>query len=150
MKTNLLSLSSIVAASAVLVTATVGVAASGVAYTVVGVLAIFALAVPPDDITPMPIPPEPLFLSTAHQDTILGRITFEAKSRIGRALKPFRRPVAPKPFLNIGSNARVMPFFNSGPVPGSPKLGTNGSSCISRPMPCPVYSRITENPRPSA
>jgi hypothetical protein len=43
MKTNILSLSSALAASAALVTATVGVVASVVAYTVVGVLAIFAL-----------------------------------------------------------------------------------------------------------
>lgn len=43
MKTNILSLSSVLAASAALVTATVGVVASGIAFTVVGVLAIFAL-----------------------------------------------------------------------------------------------------------
>ena len=43
MKTNILSLSSVLAASAALVTASVGVVASVVAYSVVGVLAIFAL-----------------------------------------------------------------------------------------------------------
>ena len=43
MKNNLLSISSILAASAALVTATVGIVASGIAFTVVGVLAIFAL-----------------------------------------------------------------------------------------------------------
>jgi hypothetical protein len=43
MNTNLLSISSVLAASAALVTATVGVVASGIAFTVVGVLAIFAL-----------------------------------------------------------------------------------------------------------
>ena len=43
MNTNILSISSILAASAALVIATVGVVASGIAFTVVGVLAIFAL-----------------------------------------------------------------------------------------------------------
>lgn len=43
MKNNILSISSLLAASAALVTATVGVVASGIAFTVVGVLAIFAL-----------------------------------------------------------------------------------------------------------
>jgi len=43
MKTHLLSVSSIIAASAALVTATVGIVTSGIAFIVIGVLAIFAL-----------------------------------------------------------------------------------------------------------
>ena len=43
MNNNLLSISSVLAASAAFVTATVGVVASGITFTVVGVLAIFAL-----------------------------------------------------------------------------------------------------------
>ena len=62
MKTNLLSLSSIAAASAALVTATVGVAASGVAFTVVGVLAIFALDYR-RAIAPVSVPAEAVALS---------------------------------------------------------------------------------------
>ena len=43
MKTNLLSLASILATSAALVLASAGVIAAGAAFTVAGVLAIFAL-----------------------------------------------------------------------------------------------------------
>ncbi len=43
MNNNLLSISSVLAASAAFVTASVGVVAAGVAFTVAGVLAIFAL-----------------------------------------------------------------------------------------------------------
>ena len=43
MKTNLLSLASVLAASAALILASAGVIAAGIAFTVAGVLAIFAL-----------------------------------------------------------------------------------------------------------
>ena len=43
MKTNLLSLASVLAASAALILSFAGVVAAGVAFTVAGVLAIFAL-----------------------------------------------------------------------------------------------------------
>ena len=43
MKTNILSISSVLAASAALVLASAGVIAAGIAFTVAGVLAIFAM-----------------------------------------------------------------------------------------------------------
>ncbi len=36
--------------------------------------------------------------------------------------------------MTIGSTASTMPSSSSGPLPGSPKLGTCGSSCMSRPI----------------
>ena len=42
-----------------------------------------------------------------------------------------------------------MPSASSGPVPGSPKFGICGSSCICRPIPWPTRARITENPSAS-
>src|SRR3989338_10717326 len=50
------------------------------------------------------------------------------------------------PALTIGSIARTMPPFSLGPVPGTPKFGICGSSCILVPMPCPTNSRTTEKP----
>src|SRR5207247_995985 len=43
-----------------------------------------------------------------------------------------------EPALTMGSMARVMPGFRRGGVPGWPKLGTCGSSCICRPIPWPT------------
>src|SRR3990172_362428 len=47
------------------------------------------------------------------------------------------------PINTMGSNAIVIPGLNTIPVPAVPKLGTCGFSCICRPTPCPVYSRVT-------
>ena len=41
------------------------------------------------------------------------------------------------PSVSIGSIASTEPGANSGPRPGTPSLGRNGSMCICRPMPCP-------------
>ena len=50
------------------------------------------------------------------------------------------------PALTIGSIASTVPSSSSGPRPGSPKFGTCGSSCISRPIPWPTRVRITDSP----
>lgn len=47
------------------------------------------------------------------------------------------------PRLIIGSMASTMPASSFTPVCLRPKFGTLGSSCMSRPMPCPTYSRTT-------
>src|SRR6185503_6599093 len=50
------------------------------------------------------------------------------------------------PALTIGSIARTIPGRSRIPLPGSPKLGTWGSSCREVPMPWPTNSRTTEKP----
>jgi predicted SAM-dependent methyltransferase len=55
--------------------------------------------------------PEPLFLSNVYYDTLLGRLKFEMKSCIGRALRIFRRRPEPKKFLNVGSGNNVHKDF---------------------------------------
>src|SRR5215217_7054825 len=58
------------------------------------------------------------------------------------------RPIrmAGPPTLTIGSTARTMPSSSSGPLPGGPKFGIWGSSCMSRPIPCPTSERMTAKP----
>src|SRR5260370_637100 len=51
-----------------------------------------------------------------------------------------------EPALTIGSIARVIPVFRFGGVPGTPKLGTWGSSCIWLPIPWPTNCRWTRKP----
>src|SRR5262252_2972727 len=57
-----------------------------------------------------------------------------------------RVTTARPPAFTIGSIASTWPAWSFGPCPGSPKFGTAGSSCISRPMPCPTRSRTIEKP----
>src|SRR6266508_2582380 len=51
-----------------------------------------------------------------------------------------------EPMVTMGSMASTMPALRTTPRPGSPKLGTCGSSCSARPMPCPTKARTTANP----
>ena len=72
----------------------------------------------------------------------------------GRAIRPAsrspsrrcRRARPGRPAVVIGSIASTIPSCRRGPVPGSPKLGIWGSSCILRPTPWPTSVRTIASP----
>src|SRR5262245_20290495 len=62
-------------------------------------------------------------------------------------VQPSARVVTAKPpAFTIGSIASTCPATSFEPLPAGPWFGTDGSSCIARPMPCPTRSRTTEKP----
>src|SRR6266403_1569665 len=74
------------------------------------------------------------------------RVRISGPSSVTAVHRSSRTRTSQLPIVTIGSIASTMPGLSCGPRPGSPKFGTCGSSCRSRPIPCPTNCLTTAKP----
>src|SRR3990170_759863 len=92
-------------------------------------------------------------VSTSGPDSVTATVCSKCAARLPSSVTAVQRSASTRtpqcPIVTIGSIASTIPGRRSGPFPGSPKFGIWGSSCSSRPMPCPTNARTTPNPAAS-
>src|SRR5690606_17403635 len=75
--------------------------------------------------------------------TVCSKCALRRPSTVATVQRSFNVRTSLEPSLIMGSMASTIPGRSRSPRPGRPKFGTCGSSCGSRPIPCPTSSRTT-------